>query len=138
MNKKETASEIQRVGNQIDRLKRNAMARRLCLLGHHKIDLVLDVGANTGQYALSLRRSGWRGAVASFEPLQSAYRLLARRAQKDGAWTAHRLALGDRNTTKVLHVSGDSRASSLLPILPAHLAVADYFNTVAKKAVPVR
>lgn len=58
MNKKETAKEIQRVGNELDRLKRNAMARRLCLLGHHKIDLVLDVGANTGQYALSLRRSG--------------------------------------------------------------------------------
>ena len=111
------------------------MARRLCFLAHHKIDVVLDVGADTSQYALAIWRSGWRGAIALFDPLQSAYRLLARRAQKDGAWIAHRLALGDRNTTRVLHVSGDSRASLLLPILPAHLAVADYFGTVEKETV---
>lgn len=131
-------AQIQRVGKSIDALKRNALARRSKLLSSRSIDVVLDVGANTGQYSLQLRKMGWSGPIVSFEPLESAHQLLARRAKKDKSWTTHQFALGARDTSLTINVSGDSRASSLLPILPAHLAVASYFKTVATETVSVR
>ena len=38
------------------------------------IDLVFDVGANTGQFASEIRDSGFNGRIVSFEPLSSAHR----------------------------------------------------------------
>jgi len=44
------------------------------LLSHHQIDLVLDVGANSGQYASHLFDVvGFQGRIVSFEPLSSAH-----------------------------------------------------------------
>ena len=42
-------------------------------LNYNSIDLVLDVGANSGQYALSLRRFGYKNKIISFEPGSEAY-----------------------------------------------------------------
>jgi FkbM family methyltransferase len=131
-------NEIARVGKRIDFFKANAIARRMKLLRDHQVSLVLDVGANTGQYTRALRRAGYRGRVVSFEPVMSAYVRLARNARRSSKWTALRMALGDRNHDAPIHVSGDSRASSLLQMLPAHLRVARYFETQGQERVPVR
>lgn len=65
------------------------------ILDHHGIDVVLDVGANVGQYAARLRQGGWSGRIVSFEPLPDAHATLEAAAAPDALWeVAPRMALG--------------------------------------------
>jgi FkbM family methyltransferase len=102
------------------------------------IDVVLDVGANTGQYGRELRRLGYRGRIVSFEPLRAAFEELERNAMGDPAWSTVRLAMGSADTEATLHVSGKSASSSLLDMLPRHTEVAPETAYVAEERVDVR
>ena len=87
------------------------------LLAHHGIDLVLDVGGNTGQYGQRLRRAGYGGRIVSFEPQSDAHATLSKAASGDPAWTvAPRMALGDRAEPLTLNLSPTSDMSSALPM----------------------
>lgn len=91
------------------------------MLGHHAVDLVLDVGANTGQFAQHLRAAGYRGRIVSFEPLAAAHRALELASRDDPLWdVAPRLAIGARAATIELHVAGNSVSSSTLDMLASH------------------
>ena len=89
------------------------------------IDLVLDVGANAGQFGRDLRSMGYRGRIVSFEPLSSAHAQLVQAARGDAAWTVHpRCAVGDRDGEVTINVAGNSVSSSLLPMTQAHESAA--------------
>jgi FkbM family methyltransferase len=92
----------------------------LDLLSRNKISVVLDVGANEGQYGKELRKAGYRGKIISFEPLEEAYRNLQIHAQNDKNWKTWKYALGEANGNSVIHVSGHSPSSSLLPMTAIH------------------
>ena len=77
------------------------------------IDLVIDIGANYGQFAQSLRHSGYRGRIVSFEPLAAAFAALQTTAASDPAWQTHRCAVGDAPAELPLNVYRDSVFSSL-------------------------
>ena len=80
------------------------------------VNVVLDVGANRGQYGRALRAAGYTGRIVSFEPVPSTAETLERRAAEDPDWQVHRCALGDVETTLDIHVGvGQGRLSSLLP-----------------------
>ena len=79
------------------------------------INCVLDVGANVGQYAMKLRRAGYKGRIDSFEPLPEFAEQLRRHATDDPAWYVHEYALGDENTTAVINATPGKALSSLLP-----------------------
>ena len=78
-----------------------------------KIDLVIDVGANRGQFARNLR-SFYRGEILSFEPVSSAFEQLAARASSDSNWHVHQYALGSHECTQTLNVSERTDFSSFL------------------------
>jgi FkbM family methyltransferase len=78
-----------------------------------RIDLVLDVGANVGQFAQGIRRF-YSGEIHSFEPVSSAYERLATTAAHDPAWKVHKIALGNADSTRTIHVAGHTVFSSLL------------------------
>ena len=60
------------------------------------VDLVLDVGANAGQFSSELRSVGYQGSLVSFEPLSVAHRALSEVASRDAKWLVHpRGAIGD-------------------------------------------
>jgi FkbM family methyltransferase len=89
---------------------------RPCLevIQSRQFDLVLDVGANEGQFGRELRKSGYIGKIISFEPVKEAFDVLKERADKDGSWECHNMALGRQNGSALINVHEDSRLSSFL------------------------
>jgi FkbM family methyltransferase len=83
------------------------------------IVLVVDVGANAGQFGLSLRHAGYRGKILSIEPSKAEFEVLSRKAKADGNWEALHCALGASSGTAELNVSQLSVFNSLLALSPA-------------------
>jgi len=92
------------------------------MLAQHRIDTVLDVGANEGQYAHLLRDLGFGGRIISFEPCALAHKRLQQSARQDALWTiAPRGALGNQEGQIRLNLaSNGGQSSSVLPMLEAH------------------
>lgn len=88
---------------------------RLEALRRHGVDVLLDVGANAGQYATLVRGSGYSGRIVSVEPLEPAYAELSAACAHDPAWTAVHAALAATPGPLDMHVTLDSRCSSVLP-----------------------
>jgi FkbM family methyltransferase len=78
------------------------------------IDVVIDVGANVGQFGERLRAEGYRNKIISFEPLSSEFRTLAQKAQADGNWEVNNCGLGSEPATATINVSDSSTYSSIL------------------------
>lgn len=55
----------------------NPAFQLLKALNRFDVDLVLDVGANVGQFASELRLVGYKGNLVSFEPLSAAHNVLS-------------------------------------------------------------
>lgn len=90
-------------------------------LKQNPVDVVLDVGANTGQYAYGLLRNGFPGNIISFEPLSDAYKLLVKNSSKNENWyIAPRMAIGDFDGETDINIASNSASSSLMPMLPQH------------------
>lgn len=108
------------------------------LLAYHKINLILDVGANIGQYAKSVRNIGYSGEIVSFEPLSTAYSKLETRSRKDPLWkVAPRTAIGNVDGEIEINISGNSQSSSLLKMLDLHLNAAPQSVYVGSEVVKI-
>ncbi|MGH2873953.1 MAG: FkbM family methyltransferase [Solirubrobacteraceae bacterium] len=89
--------------------------RRARVLERLEVDLVLDVGANAGQYGVELRGHGYQGTIVSFEPGSAAFAELVSASAADGRWHVRRLALGTRPGSATLNIAAnDGKSSSLL------------------------
>ena len=84
-----------------------------------KIDVVIDVGANVGQFGESLRSEGYCGKIVSFEPVKSAFQVLSKKAAADGNWEIHQCGLGATSGSAIIHVSELSVCSSILDLTSA-------------------
>ncbi|WP_375454038.1 FkbM family methyltransferase [uncultured Methylobacterium sp.] len=74
------------------------------LIRRERIDVVLDVGANTGQFAQGLRQAGFAGRILSFEPVRRDFEAASLRMRNDPLWTGLRMALGDVDGTAAINV----------------------------------
>jgi FkbM family methyltransferase len=101
--------------------------------------VVIDVGANLGQFARQVFDTGFRGTVVSFEAQPDVHRELVRRAAaKSGPakWiVADCCALGSSTGTVEMNISQNSLSSSLLPMKREHADAAPASRYVCKKTV---
>jgi FkbM family methyltransferase len=111
--------------------------QRLSVIADRGITVVIDVGANSGQYASRLRQAGYGGEIVSVEPLTAAYAALADAAADDPLWQTIHTALGEGRGDATMNVSANSYSSSFLPITDRCIAAAPDAAYVAQETVQV-
>ena len=109
------------------------------LLQHKKIDLIIDVGANIGQYARSLIGLGYKGNIISLEPLTVAYEMLVQKTKKYPNWNAaEKIGLGDYDGEAQINVSKNSVSSSILNMSEEHIKASPDALYVDKETIKVK
>lgn len=126
-----------RIGIGVVRYPNEILRGRMALLQHYGIDLLFDVGANTGQYVRVMRDFGFTGRIVSFEPLRQAYGELQAKAAKDSKWETVHSAIGDTDGDIEINIAGNSQSSSVFQMLPTHTQSAPDSAYVGKEKVRI-
>jgi len=117
---------LNRIGIDVYRypmLSDRRLARSLAMK-HKGINLLLDVGANVGQYAAEVRKFGYTNRIISFEPVSSAFAKLREAAASDADWEVRQVALGETDGTVEINL-----ADTLSSILPRDPTTGHMFST---------
>lgn len=135
--KRRAVTILRKFGYDLTRYQpnQNFVARLMRLIEWHDIGLVLDVGANRGQYAESLRMNGYKNKIISYEPLSDAFTQLERVASADPLWEVRKMALGAVSGKSRINVAGNSTSSSLFNMLTTHEVAAPGSKYVGSEAI---
>jgi FkbM family methyltransferase len=109
------------------------------LIDEFDLSLILDVGANIGQFGTSMRELGFAGTLISFEPVTAQFAKLKATASGDPNWITLNCAAGVADETKSINVMRSNLYSSFNA--PSSLKTSRYaeVNTVvATEPVKVR
>ncbi len=117
---------------------KNDYKRRLKIIDNCQIDILLDIGANTGQYSKKMRNFGFNKRIVSFEPLKNAFEDLKQAALHDKNWIVNNYALGEEDSVGIINVSKKSDSSSILDMLPDQLKSASGLEYVARQEITIK
>lgn len=133
---------LRRMGWEVQRLEKAAVEFQAVkdVLRESRADVVLDIGANAGQFGDLVLDTGFRGTLVSFEAIPSVHAVLKEHARRRSkSWVvAPCSALGSSSRETVINVAGNSVSSSLLPMRQEHLDAAPESAYVGTQAVQVR
>jgi FkbM family methyltransferase len=117
-----------------------AVGIKLCELANAvQADTLVDVGANEGDLAKTVRARGFVGRIVAFEPAEASYRKLSACAADDPLWEVHKLALGSTTEERELKIAASSHMTSfLMPTKLARRAFGAEFSEVGRELVQVR
>jgi FkbM family methyltransferase len=103
------------------------------------VSVLLDVGANVGQYGDLAFAAGFRGTLISFEAIPSVHGQLSKHAKKSGrSWiVAPCAALGSEEGTTFINISANSVSSSVLPMQKMHLNAAPDSKYIRREPVRI-
>jgi len=87
---------------------------------------VLDIGANTGQFAVLARAAFPEATIHCFEPLPDCFSQLQRRIASLQNVILHNVALGERDGMSSMVRNPYSPSSSLLEMAPSHVQAFPY------------
>lgn len=93
----------------------------------YKINKIIDVGANEGQFGHFLRSLGYAGWIHSFEPVAEPFEKLSSLSASDDMWIVHNYALGATSSEALINVSKHSSFSSILS--PSDYALGRWENS---------
>lgn len=122
----------------IDVRKYRSEIDRLNWLKSLNIRSVLDVGANTGQFAAEIRKALPEAFIYSFEPLNDCFKALEASRANDAKFKAFNYALGENDSTSTIHRSSYSLSSSLLPMATSHKELFPHTKDNTPEKIEVR
>ncbi len=109
------------VGIEVHKTKASFDEARLYAILSTNVSLIVDGGANEGQWAKRIRRDGYTGRLLSIEPGSSAFNKLLKYSSDDEAWETLNVALGSKEETAELYLSNNDGMSSSLKKPGRHL-----------------
>jgi len=101
------------------------------------LEMLVDVGANRGQFSTLVRQHFPGAQIVAFEPLKQPAARYSGIYAADPQVTLHQAALGVRAEERVMHVSGRDDSSSLLPITATQDQLFPGTSEVATESVRV-
>ncbi len=109
-------------------------------INYFRINSVVDVGANKGQFALNLIENKFNGSIISFEPLKEEHEILKKICKKVKIkWEiAERCALGNKKKVQKLNITGNRESSSLLKIKSRHIKLRPDSKIVGSDNIKVK
>ena len=103
-------------------------------LKNYDIDLVIDIGANEGQFAKKIIDYGFKNKIISFEPIKNVNKILRSNSKNHQNWIVNKsFGFGNLNQTKLINVSKNSVSSSILEINKKHLRAQPDAMTIGKE-----
>lgn len=85
-----------------------------------KINTVIDIGANTGQFAKEIRSKIPQAKIYSFEPIKECFRKLKENMLTDKNFDSFNFAIGNENTKIKINKSEYTPSSSILEMSENH------------------
>jgi FkbM family methyltransferase len=125
-------------GIEIIKYPTEELDRRIKLINNYKIDVVLDIGANIGQFGGEMRNLGFKGEILSFEPMKIAFEKLQKNASKDKKWKIFNFSIGERDGQTTINIAKNSVSSSLLENLPQLTDSAPEATFIEKENIEIR
>lgn len=102
------------------------------------IETILDIGANTGQLAITLRCAFPNAQIYSFEPLPNCYAQLVENMRRFKNFQAFNIALGETSGTIEFEENEFSASSSILKISDEHTKNFPFTEKTKKVQVDVK
>ncbi len=131
---------LKKINLRIEKISYNSKFPDLLvrLLHKNNINVVLDVGANAGQFAKNIRINGYDKKIVSFEPLLEPYSKLLKISKNDNRWNVYkRCALGNRNEKSKINVSAYDQSSSILAMTSLHSKIKKNSEYVSKQEINI-
>jgi FkbM family methyltransferase len=97
-----------------------------------RINTILDIGANTGQFAQAMRSVQPDAAIHSFEPIPAVAAKLRANFAADQNLYVHEIAISDRQGAHSFQVNEFSPSSSLLPVTNTHKQIFGFAQNTTK------
>jgi FkbM family methyltransferase len=130
---------LRKFGYSVSRYPTQSTRDFFRLLDAHHIDMILDIGANTGQFGNWLLDFGYKGHILSFEPLPQEYNALLKASKRSPLWkVAERCGLGNAEGWTEMNISENSVSSSMLPLDQYTLEVSPSARYVTTQKVMVK
>jgi FkbM family methyltransferase len=106
------------------------------------VDLIIDGGANEGQYGSDLIQDSINTTnrnIWSFEPLSKPFKKLESISKEHNGWKSFQFALGDKLEKTEINISNNDVSSSILQMTEGHTFFSpNTFNTGEKEIIEVR